>query len=250
MRPFYDQLLFTSSFYCDSMASQSPVGSKTNSSFQNYTISNASKKRKRGICVILQDSSNIQLETETRGAMEKAKSSINKMFTTTDFAPRGNATLGNDVRYNKLSAADEVPKEKTDTLYSIYKNSRDAFDMGAEMLLSYMQQNASYEVQKATAISVMATAMTTFGRDITTAARIASDYTQFPERTIRKWAFSFFVGLHNVFQISPENVTNETIETELSSERGACHSCPSSLIHDEEFQIAARTCAGECLCKR
>ena len=174
---YYDQLLFTSSFYCDSMASQSPVGSKTNSSFQNYTISNASRKRKRGICVILQDSSNIQLETETRGAMEKAKSSINKMFTTTDFAPRGNATLGNDVRYNKLSAADEVPKEKTDTLYSIYKNSRDAFDMGAEMLLSYMQQNASYEVQKATAISVMATAMTTFGRDITTAARIASDYT-------------------------------------------------------------------------
>ena len=85
--------------------------------------------------MILQDSSNIQLETETRGAMEKAKSSINKMFTTTDFAPRGNATLGNDVRYNKLSAADEVPKEKTDTLYSIYKNSSDAFSIDQEIIV-------------------------------------------------------------------------------------------------------------------
>ena len=36
-------------------------------------------------------------------------------------------------------------------------------------------------------------------------------------------------------------MTDESIEVELSSERGHCHSCPWSLIHDEEFQLEART---------
>ena len=40
---------------------------------------------------------------------------------------------------------------------------------------------------------------------------------------------------------SPENVTDEAIEEEeLSSECGHRHSSPSSLIHDKEFQLAAR----------
>ena len=82
------------------MASQ--PGSKTNSSFQNYPTSSASRKRKRGICAVLQDVTNQQLETaEKRSSMEKAKSSIQKILTTTDFAPRGNPTLGTDVRYKK-----------------------------------------------------------------------------------------------------------------------------------------------------
>ena len=224
------------------MASQ--PGSKTNSSFQNYPTSSASRKRKCGICAVLQDVTNQQLETaEKRSSMEKAKSSIQKILTTTDFAPRGNPTLGTDVRYKKQTPSETPAAEEKDdsTLYSIFKNSREAFDLGAGMLLSYIQKNASYEVQKAVAVSLMATAMTTFGQDITNAARVASEYTQFSEQTVRKWAFSYFVGLNNVFQASPENVNNETIESELSSERGLCHSCPSSLIHDEGFQMAART---------
>ena len=36
-------------------------------------------------------------------------------------------------------------------------------------------------------------------------------------------------------------MTNEIIESKLSSERVACHSCPSSLIHLEVFKIASRT---------
>ena len=35
-------------------------------------------------------------------------------------------------------------------------------------------------------------------------------------------------------------MSNETIESELSSERGVHHSNPSSLIHDEQFKLAAR----------
>ena len=175
--------------------------------------------------------------------MEKANKSIHKILTTTDYAPRGNPALGNEVKYKKDSVAEAVPtsEKKNDTLYSIYKNSRDAFDKGAEMLLSYVQRNASYEVQKAVAISLMATTMTTFGDDMSTAARVASDYTQFSEHTVHKWASSYFTGLYNVFQASPEDISDETIESELSSERGTFHSNPSSLIHDEQFQMAART---------
>ena len=36
-------------------------------------------------------------------------------------------------------------------------------------------------------------------------------------------------------------MTDESIEDELSSEQSHCHSCPWSLIHDEEFQLEART---------
>ena len=74
--------------------------------------------------------------------------------------------------------------------------------------MSYIQRNASYEVQKA---------------------------------TVRRWANCYFVGLHDRFVASPENVTDEDIKEELSSERGHSHSSPSSLIHDEAFQLAARS---------
>ena len=103
------------------------------------------------------------------------------------------------------------------------------------MLMSYIQRNASCEVQKAVAISMMATAMTQLGCSITRAAQIACDCTQFSQETVRRWANCYFVGLHDRFVASPENVTDEDIEEELSSERGHSHSSPSSLIHDEAF---------------
>ncbi len=65
--------------------------------------------------------------------------------------------------------------------------------------------------------------------------------TQFSQETIRRWATSYFVGLHDKFMASPENVTDEDLEEELSSERGHSHTSPSSLIHDEAFRLAART---------
>ena len=107
--------------------------------------------------------------------------------------------------------------------------------------MSYIQRNASYEVQKAVAISIMATAMT--DHNITEASQIASDCTQFSPEVVRRWALSFFIELQemHMIQVSPENVTDELIEDQLSSERGHRHTCPSSLIHDENFQLAARS---------
>ena len=69
----------------------------------------------------------------------------------------------------------------------------------------------------------MATAMTQLGCSITHAAQIASECTQFSQETVRRWANCYFVGLHDRFVASPENVTDEDIEEELSSERGQLH---------------------------
>ena len=108
------------------------------------------------------------------------------------------------------------------------------------MLLSYIQKHASYEVQKAVAISLMVTAMTQWDCNITKAAQVASECTQFSQETIRRWSSSYFTGLHDMLVTSPENVSDEAIEEELSSEHGHCHSSSSSLIHDEEFQLIVR----------
>ena len=109
------------------------------------------------------------------------------------------------------------------------------------MLTSYIHKNASYEVQKAVAISLMVTAMTLWGYNITDASRLASEYSKFSQETIRRWASSYFVGVNNLYQACPENVTDESVEEELVSERGHSHSCPTSLIHDEGFRLEART---------
>ena len=75
------------------------------------------------------------------------------------------------------------------------------------------------------------------GKNITEAAEIASTYTTLSKETIRKWTSTYFVDMVTT---SLENVTDEVIEQELSSERGRGHSSPSSLIHDEGFCLSAR----------
>ena len=57
------------------------------------------------------------------------------------------------------------------------------------------------------------------------------------KETIRKWTSSYF---SDMIATNSESVTDEMIEQELSSERGHGLSSPSSLIHDEEFQLSAR----------
>ena len=236
---------------CDYLAS-------LNSSFQNYTTSSSSSscscdgapaKWKRGICAVLQDCTNLgDQPLQKRSSKACAEDAIHKMLTTPERLPRGDPTAAVAARQKALTqspstetASEEIVTDCSATLNSVFKKSRAAFDTGASMLLSYVHKNASYEVQKAVAISLMATAMTQWEYNITDAAWIASEYTYFSQETIRKWASSFFVGFNNLFRTSPENVTDESIEDELSSERGHCHSCPWSLIHDEEFQLEART---------
>ena len=83
----------------------------------------------------------------------------------------------------------------------------------------------------------MATTMIQCDNNITEASEVAARYTMLSKETIRKWTSSYF---SDMIATCPENVTDEVIEQELSSERGHGHSSPSSLIHDEEFQLSAR----------
>ena len=195
---------------------------------------------------MLQDCTNQPLQK--RSSKAKAESTIHEMLSTT---PRGNPTTAVAA---SVAARQQVPPSPPEgpqadqtatnspaTLCTVFRRSRNAFDTGAGMLMSYIQRNASYEVQKAVAVSVMATAMTQLGCSITHAAQIASECTQLSQETVHRWANCYFVGLHDRFVASPENVTDEDIEEELSSERGHSHSSPSSLIHNEAFQLAARS---------
>ena len=218
--------------------SNSQSESYPNSSFQNYTTSSQpSRKRKRGISAVLQDHTNVSLET--RRSKANAATSIQDIVR--PLAPRGNRQVANTAKYSRdtIEVPPVLPTEEGKTLHSVFHNSRVTFDIGAGMLMSYIQRNASYEVQKAVAISIMATAMT--DHNITEASQISSDCTQFSPAVVRKWAMSFFIELQEMIQVSPENVTDELIEDQLLSERGHKHTCPSSLIHDENFRLAARS---------
>ncbi len=144
----------------------------TTGSFQNQTtlatsVSGGSKtpqKRKRGLSAVLQDCTNEPLQK--RSSKARAESTIHGILTPT---PHGNPSAAGIASVAaKQQARASVPEEpqasgsKTapPTLCSVFKKSRNAFDTGAGMLMSYVQRNASYEVQKAVAISIMATAMT------------------------------------------------------------------------------------------
>lgn len=96
------------------------------------------------------------------------------------------------------------------------------------------------EIQKAFAISVMGTAMTEWGCNITEAAQLAADV-GYSAQVIRGWAYSYFASFSQMIRITPENVTDEDIEAQLSSGRGFASPHPQSLLFDEEFQLNARS---------
>ena len=79
--------------------------------------------------------------------------------------------------------------------------------------------------------------MDNWGCAIIETAKYAADCTGFSEESIRRWASSFFIS--DYWQVS-DGVCDEEVTAELSSERGHSITHWSSLIHDEEFQSAAR----------
>lgn len=113
--------------------------------------------------------------------------------------------------------------------------------VGAQRLLSYIHRNASYELQKAYAITVMSTAMCSWSYNISDAGKIASQCTQFSAQTVCQWASSFFGAFHEHDTGFSEMVDDVEMEEILSSERGKSPSYLSSLIHNEKFQLEIPT---------
>ena len=146
-------------------------------------------------------------------------------------AKRGDAQFGGTV---SLKAS-----QKSDSLYKAYKSNSQAFVKGRECLDDYIEKNSTFEFQKAVALKVMVTAMSEWGKGIMESASMASDITGYSAWVIRKWAFEYFSAI-SIFSGSLDNIDNEFIDIQLSSNRGCGIGNQSSIIHDEEFKISAR----------
>ena len=85
----------------------------------------------------------------------------------------------------------------------------------------------------------MVTAMSEWGKGIMESASMASDITGYSAWVIRKWAFEYFSAI-SIFSGSLDNIDNEFIDIQLSSNRGSSIGNQSSIIQDEEFKISAR----------
>ena len=122
------------------------------------------------------------------------------------------------------------------TLHSLVKHNKAAISQGVSLLQAYAPRNTSYEVQKASAISIMATAITVWGCYITEAVNKAAEYTGYCAESVRTWASSFFLSCNSV---SSDNVTDEYITEELSSNHGHRDTHTDTLLYSEEFQLTA-----------
>ena len=83
----------------------------------------------------------------------------------------------------------------------------------------------------------MSTAIVSWGSNILTAAKFASDVTGVSAYTVNKWAAEFYTSLVGM---SADDIDNEMMATLLASEKGKACKNPWSPIHDEEFRIKAR----------
>ena len=218
-------------------------------SFQNQTTSlttgpKSRAFRKRGIAAALQDATNLiegGLACKRRCLQEtatKIKHHVNK------YAPRGNPSAITPSRM----AAKEVAASLTVTeseqpinqpFWYIYKHNKSLYNIGKEGIENYIQRNTEWAIQKASAIRIMTTALSVWGKSILEAAKLAADVTGFSAEVVRRWAASYFTSLFE-YAANPTNIPDAEVKNLLSSDRGHSSPCPQSLIHDEDFQQSAR----------
>ena len=96
------------------------------------------------------------------------------------------------------------------------------------------------EIDKAIiiAIDVMANVIEILSMNIVEAAEFAAQVCGHSGQTVRRWAFSFFTSISAYSCL--EDVDDDFISEELSSERGAS-SVKDTIIHNEDFKLAARS---------
>ena len=114
----------------------------------------------------------------------------------------------------------------------------------AEHLMAYTQRNVSYEVQKAIA---MTTAIAKWGCNIGDAASRAADCCGFSTETVRQWAFAYITTTP---VSSEDDITDDYISDQLSTNCGHYENHTVSLVHDERFQLAARSFVCKHACRK
>ena len=215
----------------------------TTGSFQNPLPSGVKTTRKRGMAAVLADSTNTSTTESCCKRACKVRAEHKIHVQQAKCCPRGNPKAAAAARFTMKP---DVPP--TTTLYRMFHHDKATFSAGLDCITSYMRRNSSMEVQKAIAITLIGTAMLVWGHTITKAAELAADVVGYSSQVVRGWAFAYFTSLSGMFQITPENVTDDDIEAELSSGRG--RGLPSSLIFDESFQLDARSFVRSNACKK
>ena len=123
-----------------------------------------------------------------------------------------------------------------------------ATNITLDNLQAYTQRNVSYEIQKAIAISIMATAITKWNCNIVEATSRAADCCGFNVEVIIKAVGNCI--LHNCLHVSYNDMTDEHITDMLSSNRGHHDNHTTTLLHDEDFRMAARTYVRKHACRK
>ena len=149
---------------------------------------------------MLSDATNIL--PAKRASKEKAVSEI--ACITAKKAPRGGKHVPEATCLTHAQAKSSGPR---DSLCQIARHNHTVYNKGKECLEEYIAKNAAFDTQKAFALQVLATAMSTWGKGIVEAATLASQVC----------GFSAEIG---AFPGPPENIDNEFIYHELSSDRG------------------------------
>ena len=202
-------------------------------SYENHPLK---KQRKRGIAALLSDISNEQQPCAQRVSKEVAETKITASIAT-PFDMRGDPVKG---AKEKATVKRKTSNISNDTLYRIYTSQRELFNKGQELINNFVSKNVSFDIQKAIAIQLMTSAMTELGKGIIEAAKFAATVTGFSSEVVRRWAFVYFSNLVQ-HPGSTDDIDLEYLEAELSSERGKGCGNPTAILHDEEFQLAART---------
>ena len=202
-----------------------PTGSSKRQpgSFENQPLK---RKRMRGIAALLEDTSNLPSTSENlerRACKEIAESRI-AVSSAPQHDSRGDSTKGVRTKQHMQAGSCDV------TLHRIFKNNREVFKKGQEKIKDFVCKNVSWEVQKAIAIQIMSEAMTV------EAAKLAASATGFSQEAVRRRAFDFFCTLSQ-YPGSLEDIDNEYLGMELSSERGKACGNATSILYDEHFQL-------------
>ena len=136
---------------------QVTVLAATTGSFQNHTSASTAKaasssSRKWGIAALL-DITNMNDEPRSREAGQEAKRALQTQ--TSYFCPHGNPVQG---AMKKHRAAEHTSAEQESASLLQLMGDETVSRNISETLLAYTQRNVSYEIQKAIAITIMATA--------------------------------------------------------------------------------------------
>ena len=105
----------------------------------------------------------------------------------------------------------------------------------------------SFEILKAIAITIMTTAIAKWGCSTVEAASRAADCCGFNTEIVRQWAFVF---INNTPMCSTEDLTDECLTDQLSSNRGHHDNHALSLLNDEEFRLAAQLFVRKHACRK